>query len=187
MNWYEHWDLKGKHAFLSASNHHWLNYTDDKLDTVFINMQNKERGTRLHAFANEAIELGEHLRGSRRSISMYVNDAIGFGMRTEQILYYSENAFGTADAICFSDKKKFLRIHDLKTGETPGSEHQLFVYDALFCLEYNINPHEIDREHRIYQYNDDPLIFYPEPEIITIIMDKIITFDKRIEKLKNGV
>ncbi len=91
MNFNEHWNLKGKHAFLSASNHHWLNYTDEKLDTVFINMQNKERGTRLHSFANEAIELGEHLRGSRRSLSMYVNDGIGYGMRTEQILYYSEN------------------------------------------------------------------------------------------------
>lgn len=112
---------------------------------------------------------------------MYVNDAIGFKMTPEQPLYFSENCFGTADVISF--KNDFLRIHDLKTGETPASMHQLEIYFALFCLEYGISPSSIGSELRIYQ--SDQIIFHsPEPEDIRTIMDKIIIFDQRIEKLK---
>jgi hypothetical protein len=32
---------------------------------------------------------------------MYVNDAIGYNMKVEQPLYYSENCFGHADTLCF--------------------------------------------------------------------------------------
>ena len=113
--------------------------------------------------------------------NMYVNDAIGYGMTPEQVLYYSNNAFGTADSIIF--KNELLRIHDLKTGTTNTSEHQLEIYAALFCLEYNKKPNEIDMELRIYQ-NDDVRIYLPDPDTIFHIMDKIIIFDKRIEKLK---
>ena len=114
---------------------------------------------------------------------MYVNDAIGFKMQPEQILYYSDNCFGTVDTISF--KKNFLRIHDLKNGETPASMKQLMVYNALFCLEYDVNPRDIETELRLYQ-SDDVLIYVPEPEEIRKIMDTIITFDKRIELLKLG-
>jgi hypothetical protein len=112
---------------------------------------------------------------------MYVNDAIGFKMRPEQVLYYSPNCFGTTDAISF--KKKFLRIHDLKTGVNPASLHQLEIYASLFCLEYGIKPGDIDIELRIYQ-NDDILIGNPTAEDIVPIMDKIITFDKIIDRIK---
>jgi hypothetical protein len=111
---------------------------------------------------------------------MYINDAIGFKMETEQVLYYSDNCFGTADAISF--KQNLLRIHDLKTGTTPASPVQLEIYTALFCLEYGIDPNNIDIELRIYQ-NDDVIIHEPVREDILYIMDKIITFDKEIEKL----
>ena len=114
---------------------------------------------------------------------MYVNDAIGFKMRPEQILYYSDNCFGTADAIIF--KKNFLRIHDLKTGVTPASLHQLEIYTALFCLEYEIKPGDIEIELRIYQ-NDDILVGNPTKEDIMPIMNKIIIFDRIIEKIKEG-
>ena len=112
---------------------------------------------------------------------MYVNDAIGFKMIPEQILYYSENCFGTADAIMFRDR--FLRIHDLKTGVIPAHMEQLKIYAALFCLEYKVKPSEIDMELRLYQNNE---ILYDEPtaEDIVPIMDKIITFDKVIRKIK---
>ncbi len=185
MEWAQHWKLKGQHAFLSASNYHWLNYDDEKLDLVYTNMLKKERGTRLHALAHEHIELGVRMPRTRNAFDMYVNDAIGFGMQTEQVLYYSDNAFGTADAICF--KKNVLRIHDLKTGDRPVSKHQLRVYDAFFCLEYGYKPDQIDHELRVYQFHGDPDIDIPDPEDIYYIMDKIIAFDKRIDKLKIGV
>ena len=112
---------------------------------------------------------------------MYVNDAIGFKMKPEQPLYYSSNCFGTADTISF--KNDLLRIHDLKTGVTQASLHQLEIYTALFCLEYNIKPADIDIELRIYQY-DDILIGNPTADIILPIMDKIIRFDKILTAIK---
>jgi hypothetical protein len=102
-------------------------------------------------------------------------------MKPEQILFYSVNCFGTADAISF--RNKHLRIHDLKTGVTATSMKQLEVYAALFCLEYNYKPYEIDIELRIYQ-NDNVEEYIPEVDDIVHIMDKIITFDKQIEILK---
>ena len=115
---------------------------------------------------------------------MYVNDAIGYKMTPEQILFYSPVAFGTADAISFRDG--MLRIHDLKTGLTPASVHQLEVYSALFCLEYDFKPSEIQMELRLYQSNE-VLIHEPETDDILPVMDKIITFDKIISKLmENG-
>lgn len=143
----------------------------------------KERGTRLHAFAKECIELNQKLPKSNKTLNMYVNDAIGFKMQPEQILYYSDNCYGTADAINF--KKQFLRIHDLKTGVTPASLHQLEIYASLFCLEYEIKPNDIEIELRIYQ-NDDILVGNPTKEDILPIMNKIIIFDRIIEEIKEG-
>jgi hypothetical protein len=139
------------------------------------------RGTELHEFAHEAIRLGIKLPRSQKTLNMYINDAIGFRMTPEQILYYSDNCFGTADAISF--KNQTLRIHDLKTGITPTSVHQLEIYAALFCLEYRFKPFEIEMEFRIYQ-SDEVQIYEGDPNEITHIMDKIVTFDARINKLK---
>ena len=102
-------------------------------------------------------------------------------MSPEQVLYYSDNCFGTADAISF--RNGLLRIHDLKTGITPAHMEQLYIYAALFCLEYKIKPSEIDMETRIYQ-TDDILVENPTAEIVLPIMDKIITFDKVINRIK---
>lgn len=176
-----HLDLVGQHAFLSASKYHWINYSDEKLDRVFVAAEAARRGTELHAFAHEAIRLGVRLPKTNKTLHMYVNDAIGYRMSIEQILYYSENAFGTADTISF--KKGKLRIHDLKTGFTPCSEHQLEVYAALFCLEYKFKPMDLEIELRIYQ-NDEVRMFDADPDVITHIMDKIINFDRRITELR---
>lgn len=173
--------LKGQHAFLSASKHSWINYDEDRLITAYKNFTAAQLGTRLHDFACEAIKLGIKLPRSKQTLRAYVNDAIGFHMTPEQTLYFSENCFGTADAISFNNG--LLRIHDLKTGVTPASMDQLRIYAALFCLNYNVRPGDIAMELRIYQ-SDDVMVFRPEVDDILPIMDKIITFDKCIDKMR---
>ena len=183
MEFNRHPHLEGQHSFLAASKYHWINYDEEKLETAYRQYQAIALGTRYHALAKELIELGVPLRKSRKTLNLYVNDAIGFGLTPEQVLFYSINAFGTADAIGYDEKKRFLRIHDLKTGRTPTSFHQLEVYEAYFCLEYHLQPTEFDCELRIYQ-NNEIQAAKPDPEDIFGIMDKIITFDKRIEQIK---
>lgn len=121
---------------------------------------------------------------SKKTLNMYVNDAIGFRMTPEQMLVYSPNAFGTADAVSF--KKNKLRIHDLKTGITPASFEQLEIYVAFFCLEYGVKPFEIEIELRLYQ-NDEVSVLEPDPDNITHIMDRIVTFDKIIDNLRADI
>jgi len=62
---------------------------------------------------------------------------------------------------------------------------QLLIYVALFCLEYDIKPQDIEIELRIYQLNEINK-HVPEPEEIYHIMDKIIRFDKLIDQAKIG-
>jgi len=183
MNFNSHSDLAGKHAFLSPSKYHCINYTPEHLDDVWRNSQAARRGVELHAFAHEAVRLGIKLPNTSKTLNKYVNDVLGFRMETEQILFYSENCYGHADAISF--KKDLLKIFDLKTGLIDGSFHQLEVYAALFCLEYGVKPGEIEIELRIYQH-DEVLIETPSTETIAEIMSKIIIFDRRIELLKAG-
>jgi hypothetical protein len=184
MNFNTHSRLKGQHAFLSASKYHWIGYTEDKLDRVFMASLAAQRGNELHAFAHDAIRLGIKLPKNNKTLNMYINDAIGYRMTPEQILYYSDNCFGTAD--CISFRRNTLRIHDLKTGTAPTSEHQLEVYAALFCLEYKFKPFEFDTELRIYQ-NDEVRIYDGDPDAIFHIMDRIVTFDKRINTIREEV
>jgi hypothetical protein len=178
-----HSNLVGLHAFLGASKYHWINYSEEKLDRVYKASMAAQRGTELHAFAAEAIRLGIKLPGrGTKALNMYVNDAIGYRMTPEQVLYYSDNCFGTADTISFRAKQ--LRIHDYKSGVTPASHNQLDVYAALFCLEYRYRPFEIEIETRIYQFDDGPSIEIGDPDKIAHIMDRIITFDKRINAIR---
>lgn len=181
MNFFNHKNLEGFHAFLGASKYHWINYDEEKLVNTYQKYIATLRGTELHEFAAQCIKLGQKLPKSKKTLNMYVNDAIGFKMKPEQVLYYSDNCFGTADAISF--RNNFLRIHDLKTGATPAHMEQLMIYAALFCLEYKYKPSEIDIELRIYQ-SDEIIIFNPTVEDIGPIMDKIITFDKVISRIK---
>ena len=183
MNFNKHSDLEGRHAFLSASKYHWINYDEEKIEKAYSKYMATLIGTRLHAFACECINLNVKLPKNKKTLNLYVNDAIGYKMETEQTLYYSDNCFGTADAICFRDN--FLRIHDFKSGETPASMNQLKIYAALFCLEYDINPFDIQIELRLYQTNN-VIIHKPDPKEIDYIIEKIIQFDKKIEELKAG-
>lgn len=176
----QHSNVQG-HAFLSPSNYHWLNYTEEKLEARYASFRSAKRGSDLHALAHEAIRLGVKLSRSNQSLSTYVNDAIGYKMSCEQVLFYSENCFGTADTISF--RRRNLRIHDLKTGIYVTSFHQLEVYAALFCLEYSIDPREIDIELRIYQ-RQEIRVDTPTAEMIMEIMDTIVRFDAYVEEMK---
>ncbi len=181
MNWNSHSDLIGQHAFLGASKYHWINYDEDKLVDSYNSFKAAERGTILHDFAATCIRLGQKLPKSPKTLNSYVNDAIGFKMNPEQVLFYSENCFGTADAISF--RNDILRIHDLKTGVTPAHMEQLMIYAALFCLEYKVKPGLIQFKLQIYQ-NDEIVYHDPEADEILPIMDKIINFDKIIRHIR---
>ena len=181
MNFNNHLNLEGQHAFLGASKYHWINYSEDKVVESYNKFLATLKGTTLHEFAAQCIKLGQKLPKSKKTLNNYVNDAIGYKMIPEQVLYYSENCFGTADVICF--RNRLLRIHDLKTGTIPAHMEQLEIYAALFCLEYKFKPSDIDIELRIYQH-DEVLCHNPSVEEIVPIMDKIITFDKAINKVK---
>jgi hypothetical protein len=180
MDFQRHSDLEGRHAFLSPSKYHWLNYDEEKIINTYTKQKAIQKGVELHAFAAEAIRLGIPLPKVKNTLNMYVNDGIGYRMEIEQPLFYSEFCFGTADTICF--RNKLLRIHDYKSGETPGNINQLMIYAALFCLEYKINPEEIDIELRIYQ-NNMILGHIPESEIILKIMNKIVEADNILNKI----
>lgn len=180
MRFNDHSELKDQHAFLSPSSYHWLNYTPEKMQDRWIKHRQALRGTRMHEYAQQAIELGIRQAETGQTINMYINDAIGFRMRTEQPLFYSVRCFGTADAISFRDGQ--LRIFDLKTGENRTSMKQLLVYSAIFCLEYGVRPSEIDIELRIYQ-SDEVKVYRPETPDVAEVMDRIVYNDRLIERL----
>lgn len=181
MRFNNHSNLVNRHAFLSASTYNWINYTDEHLDDRFVTSVAAARGVALHELAHNLIRLGVKLPKTRTTMNLYVNDAIGYRMTPEQPLFVSDNCFGTADAISFRNNK--LRVHDLKTGVTPASIHQLEVYAAMFCMEYRFKPFDIDIEMRIYQ-SDDVAAYEADNNVISHIIDKIITFDKRINALR---
>lgn len=179
MEFNRHLDLEGLHAPFSASSSSWIRYSDEKALDVYLNKKASERGTRMHAWAKETIDLGIKQPRSKKTIYAYVNDAIGFKMNTEVVLFYSVRFFGTADAISF--RNNTLRIHDLKTGKLEAHIEQLLVYVALFCLEYKVKPESIEIELRIYQ-NDEILYHKPDAEEVREIMNKIVHLDTMLSK-----
>lgn len=181
MDFTRHSEYAGRHAFLSPSKHHWSNYDEEKLVRVYGNHLQARLGDAMHAFAADAIRLGVKLPRTTKTINAYVNDAIGFRMSPEVQLVYSENCFGSADAIGFRDNT--LRISDLKTGATPAHMRQLEIYAAIFCLEYHYKPGAINIILRIYQ-SDEVHELIPEVDDILHIMDKIVTFDKLLTRTR---
>ena len=184
MKFNDHHKLAGMHAPFSASQSSWLRYDDAKATEAYRNKQAAERGTRLHNWAAETINLGIKQPRSRQTLSAYVNDAIGYKMDTEVVLFYTERFFGTADAICF--RNNTLRIHDLKTGKVGNIDshfEQLEIYAALFCLEYKVKPGDIDIELRVYK-NDEVAVENPTAEDIGPIMDKIVHLNKLLERME---
>ena len=184
MRFRGHSQLEGAHAFLSPSSYHWINYTIERLRSRWVTALASAVGVEHHAYAAYCIEHGLLQEGDSL-LDHYINDCIAFHMQPEVILYVSDNAFGTADAIVFRYLR--LRIYDLKTGVSRTSVHQLEVYAAYFCLEYNVNPYDIDIELRIYQDTEDDervRVWKGDPEVIHQIMDKTLEFDAELNRLK---
>lgn len=205
MNWNRHSNLEGSHAFLSASKYNWLNKTREELIEAYKNSYATTVGTMLHAYAADSIRFREKLKKTdakgvkfdlmRRGIPeyainingifptlmAYVNDAVGFQMDPEVLLYYSDLCFGTADSIQVSDN--ILRIHDLKTGTTPAKMDQLKIYAGLFYLEYGFKPEKMRTELRIYQ-TDEVIVHEPEVEEIREVMEAIVEQDRVLQQLK---
>lgn len=203
MQWNDHHQLEGKHAFLGASNFHWINWNDETFENRYYGQFSTQIGTAIHALAHDCIVSRTKLTKHDvhliditlyhayipkdaydpnlilNNLIPFVNDALGFHMSSEILLYYNAYCFGTSDAISFDEKNKILRIHDLKTGTTPTHMEQLLIYAALFCLEYHKNPHQFKTELRIYQ-NFDVLIANPQPEEIEHYMDLIQNRSKLI-------
>ena len=202
----DHSNLKGKHAILGASKHSWLNDDDDKLLQRYVNSFATEIGTAVHEYACKRIERRLQLLDNiseKNALLMhlldkdipwrvieidrlfynlmpYVNDAIGYKMTPELILYYSDFSYGTADALSYS--RNTLRIHDLKTGTTPADMDQLMIYAAWFYLEYRkqVNFQKSKTELRIYQ-NNEVLCYTPTNQDISGIMEKIVHGSVTIE------
>ena len=182
MKWNDHSRLEGSHAFLGASQFHWLNYDEKKLIERWQSAEAIKRGTELHEYAANAIRLGIWKKDTGHTLEQHINDAIGFGLDPEVVLYYSEFCYGTSDAIGF--KNDLLRIHDLKTGKIEAHMQQLYIYAALFCLEYSVKPGEIQMETRIYQ-NNEIFIDNPTAETILPIMSIIKKYSKILSDIKN--
>lgn len=205
MNWNRHSNLEGSHAFLSASKYSWLNKTNEELVESYRNSFATSIGTILHAYAADSIRFREKLRkGDARGVKFdlmrrgipefaidtsaffttlmnYVNDAIGFQMDPEVLLYYSDLCFGTADSIQYENG--LLRIHDLKTGVTQAKIDQLMIYSALFYLEYGYKPEKSRTELRIYQM-DEIIVHEPEPTEIREVMEGIVEKDRVLQLMK---
>lgn len=200
MKFQKYSELQGQHAFLSPSQSHWLRYDDDKLRDRYLKSQAVQRGTELHELASKLIEMNVPLPRTKNSLNMFVNDAIGHKLTSEQPLYYDGFCFGTSDAIDY--RRNILRIFDLKTGETEAHMDQLRVYAALFCLNYqrivreyrkkgmddkeianelDLKPNELhfdprqmtDIVLRIYQFGEIAEE-HADPEVILAIMDIIV-------------
>ena len=153
MDWIQHWNLQGKHAFLSPSGYSWLGYDAEKMAKSYENKQNVARGTALHEIASQLIKSKTELAPKKKALNLFVNDCIRDGMSSEVLLYYSDHCFGTADGIKWDSDQLELRIYDLKTGVSKPSFKQLDIYAALFCLEYGVNPKKITIIQRLYQGN----------------------------------
>jgi hypothetical protein len=189
----DHAQLEGSHAFLSPSNYHWLRYDKEKLVKRLATAKAAARGTSLHKLAAHAITEGVQLMPNGSTISMYVNDAIKYGMEPERTLFFSLDCYGTADAIGFEmydvpdgNVLGYLRIFDLKTGVIVCSVEQLYIYAAVFCLEYGYKPYEIEGELRIYQ-NDAIDCYEIDRVVLTEIMSTIMAHQRVIDEYRMEV
>jgi hypothetical protein len=186
----DHARLEGTHAFLSPSNYHWLRYDKEKLLKRLETARAAARGTSLHKLAAHAISEGVQLMPDGSTLSMYVNDVIKYKMEPERALFFSMDCYGTADAIGFEiyvdlvdDVLGYLRIFDLKTGVSNCSVEQLYVYAAVFCLEYGYRPYEIEGELRLYQ-NDAVDCYEIDRVVLTEVISTILSHQRIIDEYR---
>ena len=212
MQWHEHSEIEGKHAFLSPSKKSWLNYDAEKLAASYENSWATEIGTALHAFAEIRIKRRKRLTKSCKdsvdqflyesgipeklidvdkyfdNLALFVNDAIGFRMDSEVGLKISNECFGHTDAISYDEKNKILRISDYKSGITEPSMDQLLIYAALFFIEYQrelrLELSQLKVELRLY-YQEQVLYYEPDEEVMAHIVDTVVCQNKTVQAIKN--
>lgn len=183
----KHPELEGMHSFLSPSGYHWLNYDVDKMKQNWLNKQNMARGTYLHEMASMMIKTRTKAAKLKKAVNMFVNDAIGFGMSSEVVLFYSANCFGTADAIRYDEESRQLKIFDLKTGNSTPSFKQLLIYAGLFCLEYGYDPRKMNAiQLRLYQRNGFEE-YFAEGDEVREIMQHIEMMDVAVDEARNDL
>ncbi len=209
MYWNKHPEFEGKHAFLSASQYHWMAWSDEILKQRYKNSFANDVGTIIHELASKCIKRGIKLSDDDVTLIImtlkdnyipdnvydinriignlknFVNDSIDNRMSSEVLLFYTENAFGTSDAISFDGKK--LKIFDLKTGAIQAHFEQLLLYAAYFCLEYNQDPHNFDIDLRIYQ-NNEIAKFEPTGDEVQYYIDTVIEKEMKLRNfIEQGV
>lgn len=180
----QHHELEGRHAILSPSKYYWISYTNEKLYSWLKSCRAASEGVETHDFARRCIERGVKLPKRKKTLNMYVNDAINYGLTPEQVLYYAPNCFGTTDAIGLIDGT--LYIFDLKTGEHEGDFRQLEIYAGLFSLEYPQEWNSVQNVVlRIYQYNG-----FRESSVtveeVNSIASRIVEANQILEDIPNG-
>lgn len=202
MKFNDHHQLEGLHAFMGASKYAWLRYNDQNMIDTFRSAMMAQRGTELHQLAHDLNKQRVALPKSHTTLNDFVNDGLRFRMSSEVVLFYSQNCFGTADLIGYDERRKMLRIFDLKTGLIEVKHFdQLKIYASLFCLEYGVKPFDISFDLRLYQndqikiatnLDDKDIHLGPtadilediDPDEIAHVMDTIQHFDQIIEQLR---
>lgn len=216
MIWNRHYKLEGQHAgILGASRPTWALEEDEQFRQRVLSYYASTIGTLMHGIAKKYISHKFKMHKYDKSsvvldlldsgipdciidildfdsmfinLMTYINDCVSYGMDAEILLYYSDNCFGTTDAIGYFDRSKCLRVHDLKTGKTQAKIEQLLVYAALFCLEYKVKPEELNEiELRIYQLCE-VLVHKPSSDEVRYFMNRIQQRDQDLnEFLERGV
>lgn len=160
-----------------------------------------ERGVKTHIYekfmspVSKAYEpeygdlLTKHLRylpgEAYISTKQFICDSIGFRMESEKKLSVSDKFNGTSDAVRYYLKENLLRVSDLKTGSRPAKFEQVYIYAALYCYQYNLDPLKTNFETRIYQ-NAVINIEQPEGEIINDILKNILHKNDTLKKFEGG-
>lgn len=212
MQWHDHSEIEGLHAFLSPSKKTWISYDFEKLEAAYANSWATTIGTVLHAFAERRILRKKRITNKSKesiedfmyengipeklidieqyfeNLAAFVNDAIGFRMRPEQGLKISDDCFGHADAISYDERKKILRISDYKSGKTEPSMDQLLIYAALFFVEYSkelgIRLSDLKVELRIY-YQGQIIYYEPEEDVMAHMVDVVLCKNRELKTIKN--
>ena len=199
MNFRKHFELNGRHAILSPSSWRWINDDPESLVKRLCSQYLAPIGTILHSIAYKHIKHRIKLnKYDKKNVMLelvdqgvpayvidtinfdvmydnfmrYVNDCIAFKMTPEVVLRYSDNFFGTSDAIRYDEDIRFLRIHDYKSGVAKANMDQLLAYAGIFCAEYNVDPEKINVELRIYQLGDI-VVHNPEADELQNVVDNI--------------
>ena len=212
MQWHDHSEIDGLHAFLAPSKKSWLNYDYEKLEAAWANSWATTIGTVLHAFAEKRIRRRRRITNKSKesiedfmydngipeklidvdeyfeNLAAFINDAIGFRMVPEKGLKISDDCFGHTDAISYDERKKILRISDYKSGKTEPSMDQLLIYAALFFIEYGkelgIGLSDLKVELRIY-YQGQVLYYEPEEDVMAHTVDIVLCKNRELKTIKN--